>query len=104
MNADEIIKMLPDIDPATIYRGLKVLSAEKLIREVGIEKTRANYELNQGNHQYFKCSLCGEVYRIYDFRAEITQEMKKLGLSIDSYELIIRGKCKKCKEEELSLD
>jgi Fe2+ or Zn2+ uptake regulation protein len=100
LNADDIIRMLPGVDPATIYRGLKVLTAEKIIRAVSIEKTRANYELNSGRHQYFKCTGCGSLTKIYDFRDEIAGEVNKIGAQLDSYEVIAKGLCKECLAEE----
>lgn len=98
LTANEVCQRLPEIDRATIYRNLSLLSTEGLIREVNVRKGIASYELSkQGDHhQHLLCNRCQKVVAV-DIDLQKLQSIVPKDLDFDEFELNLKGKCSDCK-------
>lgn len=100
--AEEIFELarqkLPTISRATVYNNLHSLEEEQIIRKITAEDGSARYDSSFVPHGHLYCSACGKIsdFTIPDF-TEVLGEYA--GCIVDSYELKIRGICKKCKCE-----
>ena len=85
----------PHISMATVYNNLGALSHEGLIRRLHIDGQADRYDRCVDPHEHFICNKCGEIT---DFCFEkFTEELeRRIGESVTSYELNIRGVCAAC--------
>ena len=101
--ADEIFaeaqKIYPAISRATVYNNLKALEEEKHIRRIGGEGASARYDSSYIPHGHLFCTECGEIY---DFEVPDFNGMLEgiTGGNVDSYELRLKGVCKKCRAHQ----
>jgi Fur family ferric uptake transcriptional regulator len=99
LNAGQIAKELPTINPSTIHRTLERFT------EVGITvsipcKNFNKYELGEefiGHHHHFTCTKCATSYPIHDcywdnYQANLEQTYG----TVTSHTIEVRGICKKC--------
>ncbi len=99
--AEEIFELarlkLPTLSRATVYNNLHSLEAEKIIRRIAGEGTKARYDSAYTPHGHLFCSECGFIYdfTIPDFESTLTLASDAV---IDSYELKICGICPQCKK------
>ena len=107
LTADElhrlVLKKIPTIGIATIYRTVKLLKESGLCREIRLEDGITRYEHFYGHehHDHLICSDCGRLTEVFDPEIEKLQEklIKKHGFKVDSHKLEIYGTCKQCKNK-----
>ncbi len=91
----------PTIGIATVYRNLKILLEQKRIFKVDVGDGLDHYDAGIDLvHDHAYCTVCG---RIDDIDALSGSEFKKIAkdeFSVESYSLVLYGKCKKCKSTE----
>lgn len=97
LTANEVCQRIPDVDRATIYRNLLLLSNEGILREVNVKKGISSYEINVkgDHHQHFICSNCDKVLPI-DVDEEILKQAAPKGTKLEDFELNLVGKCQDC--------
>ena len=78
---------------ATVYNTLHALVEAGLVREVALDGKAARYDANLEPHHHFICDVCGSVDDIEWF--DLPQTAKNR--SVRSFEVILRGKCKRCR-------
>lgn len=94
-------KKLTRISKATVYKNLKYLTEQELIREVNV-KGVSRFEYNKGAHHHIICKNCS---KIIDFESEklIKYSLNIIGkvenFKIDSTSTNFYGYCKNCKGE-----
>jgi len=96
--ANDICKLLPNIDRATIYRALRFFVEKKLIREVNVQKGLLSYELNIDSHEHFFCECCGQVISIKIDNVFI-EYLRNFDFQVNSFEVLLRGKCRNCSQK-----
>lgn len=98
LTANEICDRLPDVDRATIYRNIHLFLEQGLIREVNLKKGIASYELNVkgDHHQHFICLDCEKVIPV-EIDESLIKTILPQGVSVEDYEINLKGKCNKCK-------
>ena len=105
--APEIFEAVNRLDPrssrATIYNNLRDLVQAGLVREVAVEGRAARFDAKGMQHHHFICDHCGKVEDIewYDIPIPATVSLGKRVLR--ECELIARGLCTKCAQQEGSL-
>lgn len=92
---EEARKIFPDISLGTIYRNLRLLSDNNLIKVIEVDKV-SHYD-KIVSHQHFICNNCRRIIDVYNLDLNInTYDNNK----ITDYEIILRGICEKCQKEE----
>jgi Fur family ferric uptake transcriptional regulator len=100
-SANDLQKSLQDqnVNLATVYRFLQLLSEKEIIREISIEDGIQYYELPGENHPHFICNECSEIICLEKLEnADLLALTKYLGNNeARSLNLIFRGICAKCR-------
>lgn len=100
------VKLICDLDnvmnKATIYRQLKSLEEEKIIRKVynnDLKMYEYQYADDCHNHFHLKCVKCGKITHLKCSEANsfVNHIYEAHGFSINQYSSDINGICKDCK-------
>ena len=87
---------VPRIGIATIYRNLKTMVDEGLLRQVVLPGENPRFELSgHGHHHHFQCKQCQKVYDIHSCPTDLAALAPK-GFTIDDHDLTLYGRCKNC--------
>jgi len=91
----EVKKSLPNISLGTVYRNLKKLADEGIIRNIQ-DGSVARYDWNIEPHDHLKCNVCGEMIDI-QVPNEIIKDtvMEKYDFEVSDVEITLVGKCNK---------
>jgi Fur family transcriptional regulator, ferric uptake regulator len=93
---NEAQKIIPKLGLATVYRTIKDLLEENVIREVHICGDAPRYELvSKGHHHHFYCFGCGKIFEISGCHPEVN-DLVPAGFTQDFHELTFYGCCKDC--------
>ncbi len=87
------------ISLATVYRTLRALAREGLLRELhGPGPDR--FDPNTSPHYHFRCRRCGRVYDVnVPYREELDRVDPGPGFVVTSHEILWEGICPACREE-----
>lgn len=93
---EEVKQKLPRITKATVYKNLKVLVDNGLIKEVNI-KGVSRFEPNMEPHHHIICKTCGKIIdfkskELTDYALKMIQDQKEI--IIDRAETTFFGNCK----------
>ena len=89
----------PTSSQATIYSSLQALRDVGLVREVLLDEGVCRYDANIAPHHHFQCNKCGKIEDIAWEQVEgISFKGLRPGLTVESYELTIRGICDCCED------
>ena len=95
-------EQFPDVSLGTVYRNLKQLSEEGLIKSVGVVDGQERFDARISPHSHFVCNQCGAVQDLPNCVSEetIAPLGEEYGFVERSYELHIYGVCKDCAQLE----
>lgn len=102
-NADgvfrEVRKKLPSISLATVYRNLKQLSDQGVIRSIEGLDGSVRFDHRMHRHHHFFCTCCKKIYDIenVDIPALTNKISEEYGFSVDSFDMTFKGICHNCK-------
>ncbi len=91
-----------DVNKTTVYRALKCLGENGVIREIDFGDGRKRYELNEGHHHHIVCTNCKSVDEVHvdDDVSHIEQEIRrKKKFKITNHTLEFFGLCHDCSGE-----
>ena len=96
----EIQKEHPAISKPTIYRNLRKLAANGMIRQVSLPDGYERYDERIDQHYHFKCRKCSGILDVdIQYIADINESVQmKYGISVDRHDVVFTGICKKCKK------
>lgn len=85
----------------TIYRTLDLLVDYGLVERVVVDGGQARFEPVEPNghhHHHLVCGQCGKLVAFDDPGLEraIDDLSDRLGVTVDSHEVLLRGACEKC--------
>ena len=91
-------EQFPDVSLGTVYRNLKQLSEEGLIKSVGVVDGQERFDARTSPYSHFVCNQCGAVQDLPNCVSEeiIAPLGEEYGFVEQSYELHIYGICKEC--------
>jgi Fe2+ or Zn2+ uptake regulation protein len=95
-------RTLPRIGLGTVYRNLKALAEEGLIREVHAGGHSARFDGNTGRHYHIRCLGCGRVNDLpmsVDTRFE-EEAARAMNYRILGHQVEIHGVCPLCQAHE----
>lgn len=83
---------------ATVYRNLKALAAEGVLKAVNLPgEATARYELcGKAHHHHFHCRICHHVYEVEGCPGNIEPLVPK-GFVMEDHHVILYGLCSTCK-------
>ena len=94
----EIQKKHPSISKTTVYRNLRQLAENGVIRQVSLPDGLERYDGRNSQHYHFKCKKCGGIFDVdIDYLDSINDTVRvKYGFQIDEHDVVFMGICKKC--------
>lgn len=88
---------LPHISLATVYRNLKLLARQGLIREISTGEGPNRYDFRTHEHAHFQCDRCGRILDVdMGLPRELTRGLERTGFRVRSHELVLHGLCPDC--------
>ena len=93
-------RRMPHISLGTVYRNLKALEGEGLIREIHAGGHPARFDGNTGRHYHIRCLGCGRVNDLpmsVDTRLE-EEAGRAMNYRILGHQVEIQGLCPLCQE------
>ena len=95
---EEVRKQLPRISKGTVYRDLKVLEEDGVVKELSLPGTVSRFDATVRPHYHFRCDRCG---RVFDLDQPVIEELdarvaKRTGYKVTHHELEFRGLCREC--------
>jgi len=95
----EIFKEHPAISKTTVYRNLRMLEKNGMVRRISLLDGPDRYEGQLCPHYHFKCETCGRVFDIEiptigDVNVYVEE---KYGFGVKEHDLVFHGKCNNCK-------
>jgi Fur family ferric uptake transcriptional regulator len=97
-------RRLPRISLGTVYRNLKALSAQGLIREIHAGDQPARFDGNTGQHHHVRCLSCGRVNDLplsVDVRRE-EAAARALNYRVLGHHVEVHGLCPGCQDHRVS--
>lgn len=94
----------PDLSLGTVYRNLTQFKDDGVIISVGTVNGQERYDGNVKPHTHFVCSRCHAVLDVPgDFLSdpEVREAGEKMGLKIESSDVILHGICSECLKREI---
>ena len=94
----EIHRRHPSISKTTIYRNLRQLAFDGLIRQVSLPDGLERYDGSTDPHQHFLCKKCDAIFDVdIPYLADIDETVRqKFGFVVDKHDMIFSGTCSKC--------
>ena len=98
----EIHKEHQAISKTTIYRNLRQLAQDSLIRQVSLPDGLERYDRLTTQHHHFKCNKCGAIFDVdIEYPADINGTIQeKYGFQVDKHDVVFTGFCQKCKRKK----
>lgn len=102
-SADWIFEKMKEINPnigiATVYRNLKTLLAQKEIIKVDVGDGLDHYDAQTAiRHDHTYCTSCGAIGDIEAISASSLEKFAHDKFSVETYSLVLFGKCEKCQK------
>lgn len=91
-----VIKQLPGLSQATIYRTLQFLEDENLIRRVSSPGAIGRFDANIGPHQHLLCRVCGSLKDISVPALYSAAIPKVSGFTVEELDIRLVGLCEAC--------
>ena len=87
---------LPGLGIATVYRALKAMAEEGLLREVHLPGRSPMYEVaHHGHPHHFQCRVCARVCDVPACPGDLAS-LAPPGFEVDSHEITLYGRCSDC--------
>lgn len=93
---NDVKKLYPSISLATVYKNIKQMVENELVKEVPLNSKTTLYELKRGEHIHFICKKCLTVYDVKEPVKAIDFSATIPGVT-ESVEINLYGICNKCK-------
>jgi len=103
---DEVYAMAhkehPSISISTVYRNLRRLAKDKIIRRITLLDGLERYDHRPGRHYHFKCANCGVIQDVdineTDYFVDLDYAVERTyGFAVDEHDIAFSGLCEKCK-------
>lgn len=87
---------VPGLGIATVYRNLKAMVGDGLLRTVDLPGQNTRYELAaHGHHHHFQCRGCDRVFDIYACPGDL-KDLVPPGFRVETHAITLYGQCSDC--------
>ena len=91
----EVRKIIPEISLGTVYRNLKQLEKNNIIKAIE-DSSATRYDCNTEPHHHFKCEKCGELVDVVTSVDDVILDLEaKYNFKIKNTKISFLGFCKK---------
>lgn len=97
---ESVQNVITNISLGTVYRNLSELaeSGEILCLDVGDDSE--HYDFDNSIHLHLCCKKCGKITDVPIDDSIFTKELKNYGFFGENTSFVIKGLCKKCREND----
>ncbi len=98
--ADDVLRELPDVGRATVFRTMKLLQDLNVVCRVLLEDGSLHYRISaRGHHHHLVCRDCGRVedFSNCDVSSLIDQLSASTEYEIEGHWLEVYGRCSACR-------
>jgi Fur family transcriptional regulator, ferric uptake regulator len=89
-------KEIPRLGMATVYRTLKALHEEGMLRQVGLPGQSSRWEIaGKPHHHHFLCDACDRLFEINACPEDIGRLLPE-GYTLGKHDILLQGKCAEC--------
>lgn len=89
-------QIVPGVNIATVYRCVKALAEEGVIRSVELPGEPARYErADLHHHHHFRCDDCERVFDVPGCRGGVEANVPD-GFRVRAHEVVLFGRCAEC--------
>ena len=97
----KLIKEFPDLSMGTVYRNLKILVEQDLIKKIDFGSTFDRFDANITQHYHFICENCNAIF---DLELPVDEELNKRvnkasPFTARRHRIEFYGTCNQCKEK-----
>lgn len=104
----DLVKIMPTIGIATIYRNLAALCENGQILKIETKQGESDrFDGNLMPHLHFQCLECNEIQDIFlndEDNGKLNDKLKEfaniINAEVTNSKIILKGKCEKCKDKE----
>jgi Fe2+ or Zn2+ uptake regulation protein len=91
-------RRLPRVSLATVYRNLRLLAAEGLLRERP-DASSLRFDGNTARHDHFTCVDCGRIYDVPTLSATSVRRRvaMRTGFEVLDHRVEFSGRCRQCR-------
>ncbi len=89
---------LPSLGIATVFRALKDLLSEEIVRKVSIGTDAVRYEGKRDHHHHFKCVDCDNVFDLHSCPGNM-EKLLPPGFELIDHDITLFGRCASCGKE-----
>ena len=90
---------VPGLGIATVYRNLKALVEEGVLKPVDLPGQSTRYEVaHRAHHHHFQCRDCQRVFDIHACPGDLSS-LAPAGFVVDEHEINLYGYCQDCAEK-----
>ena len=101
---ERVKESYPSIGIATVYRNLKILLEQNQIFKVDVGDGLDHYDAQtEIRHDHTFCLICGAIGDIEVVPEKQLEKFAVNNFSVESYSMVLFGKCNKCKQKEAQL-
>jgi Fur family transcriptional regulator, peroxide stress response regulator len=95
---ERVKREIPNISLGTVYRNLKNLKEEGVIKEVCVSGEMSHYDGKTNGHYHFRCDRCGLIVDLDESfdRAIEERVARKTGFKVTHHTMNLGGLCLKC--------
>jgi len=95
---NEVVKDLPNITLATVYRNLNHLGEQGEINRLDVKCT-SHFDGDMSFHQHCICKKCGKIHDLFEpkINQDTMKKVKSNNFEPKSINILIYGICKQCK-------
>ena len=86
---------IPSISLGTLYRNLTQLEENGMVLRIPDGSTD-RFDGNVNPHAHFKCTICGNVYDLMNFKIDSLTFSDEIINKVTNYSLMAFGLCKNC--------
>jgi Fur family transcriptional regulator, peroxide stress response regulator len=94
----DVRRRLPRVSLATVYRNLRMLAAEGLLRERA-DATGLRFDGNTARHDHFTCVGCGRIYDVPTLSPSSVRRRVavRTGFEVLDHRVEFYGRCRQCR-------
>jgi Fur family transcriptional regulator, ferric uptake regulator len=88
---------VPGLGLATVYRNLKSLTGDGVVRTISLPGERPRYEAAESphHHHHFKCVACRRVFDIPGCPGNL-RRLAPRGFRVEHHDITLYGRCSDC--------
>lgn len=92
-----LLDEIPTLSKTTVYNTLNLFEEKKLVKVLSLDNLEKRYEIIDGDHIHFRCTICDKIYDIpYEEKSYLPAGYENF--SVSEKHIFLKGICENCKD------